>query len=243
MHVLGMFARYPEPGRVKTRLAERLGAHAAADIYRAFLGDLARRLRHCADRRVLCYTPADALARQYFAALGAGDFELWSQPDGELGQRMFAFFTEYLQAEARVVLIGSDAPTLPRETLKQAFSALDQVDCVLGPATDGGYYLLGLRVVRSELFSGIAWSTAGVLAQTVERIRAAGLTLRLLQPWYDVDTWNDLRFLDGHRRSVEHQGGDGQIWAIDQWLDKWNLASSSRLETETPLPYEDSTGN
>ena len=243
MQVLGMFARYPEPGRVKTRLAERLGAHAAADIYRAFLADLARRLRQCADRRVLCYTPADARAGEYFRSLGAGDFELWSQPDGELGQRMLAFFTDFSQAGNRVILIGSDAPPLPRRILEQAFSALDHVDCVLGPATDGGYYLLGLRVVRSELFSDVAWSTSDVLAQTVERIRAAGLTLRLLQPWYDVDTWNDLRFLDGHRRAAAYQAADSQIWSIDKWLDQWNLASSSRLGTETPLPYEDSTGN
>ena len=108
MNVLGMFAKYPEAGRVKTRLAEKLGAEGATGIYRAFLNDLTRRLCECAVHRVLCYPPAQDASRQYFETLGGRDFELWSQPEGDLGRRMLSFFSDYLHAGNRVVLIGSD---------------------------------------------------------------------------------------------------------------------------------------
>ena len=243
MDILGMFAKFPENGCVKTRLAEKLGADGATAIYRAFLRDLTRRLRLSAGRRVLCYTPDQERSRSYFAALAGQDFELWSQPAGDLGRRMLSFFTTFLDSGDRVILMGSDSPTLPISIVDEAFSALERSDCVLGPATDGGYYLIGLRAVHDSLFSGIQWSGAQVLSQTVERIRACGLSLELLQPWYDVDTWEDLVFLAGHRRAQAYSEADGRQWEIDNWLDQWNLAEPSRLPVDSALPYEKSNEN
>ncbi|MBL8797559.1 MAG: TIGR04282 family arsenosugar biosynthesis glycosyltransferase, partial [Planctomycetia bacterium] len=137
--VLGIFAKWPTPGQVKTRLAAETTPAWAAEVARAFLLETLSRLDHMPARRVLAFAPADAAA--HFANLVQGRYELLPQADGDLGQRMAAYFERQRDAgAAATVLIGTDSPTLPAAYIEQAFAALKTADVVLGPATDGGYY-------------------------------------------------------------------------------------------------------
>lgn len=201
---LGMFAKYWQPGAVKTRLANRVGIQAASDLYREFVRCLAARFRHCGHRRVLAYWPAER-SGEFFSLAGAN----WScvpQSAGDLGVRMHRFFTDSFAAGAtRVVLIGSDSPTLPVAYVELAFDLLETHTVVLGPARDGGYYLLGMTSAESDIFHNIAWSTPLVWRQTVTRLEAAGTSFAQLPEWYDVDDLDDLRQL---RDELHEQSAD-----------------------------------
>ena len=124
----------------------------------------------------------------------------------ELGSNEAVVVNATSDQDCRAVLIGTDSPTLPIEFIQQAFDMLRDVDCVLGPATDGGYYLIGLRRPAPLLFEQMAWSGPNVLRQTVQRASALGLTLGLLPPWYDIDNLADLQMLAGHIRAMTHAG-------------------------------------
>lgn len=216
--LLAVFVKHPTPGRVKTRLAAALGPDAAADLYAAFTQDILGRFRRVAASRILAFTPADAAARDHFQQLSAGDYELWPQPDGSLGHRLHAFFHTHLATADRAVAIGSDSPTLPAEFAARALELLGERDCVLGPAADGGYYLIALRRPCPALFGGIDWGTPRVLEQTVDRLQQAGLSLHLLPVWYDVDTPDDLAFLRGDLAAMRHAGLPVELPATDQIL-------------------------
>lgn len=207
MNVFGMFLKRPMRGRVKTRLAAGAGDEAAANLYAAFVADLADRFRGTGHRRILGYTPDDVESREYANTLAGAEYEVWPQPDAELGQRIRAYFEHVWETGKQpTVLIGSDSPSLPPDCVEAAFDALRTRDCVLGPATDGGYYLIGLRTMPHRLFDGIAWSSPCVVVQTIERIVAAGATLAVLPPWYDVDTVDDLQLLRGHVAAMRAAG-------------------------------------
>lgn len=194
----GMFVKYPEPGRVKTRLATTIGETAAAELYRAFLLDLVDRFRTAGHRRVLAYSPDNETTRVFFTELAAGAYELWPQPQGELGARMRAFFEHF--GPFPTVLIGSDSPTLSKLYPEAAFRMLETTDVVLGPATDGGLYLIGLNQQRRTwpIFDEIDWSTSKVLDQIMQRLAREQAQIEVLPPWYDVDEPTDLDFLRGH---------------------------------------------
>jgi uncharacterized protein len=188
----GLFAKFPKPGLVKTRLAAALGNERAAEAAHAFLCDLADRFRYVADRRTLCIAPAHDEARSYFARISNGAYELWPQPEASLGERLAQFFKAHLtKPDTRVVVIGSDSPTLPGDFVERAFSLLNECECVIGPAEDGGYYLLGMRGQALDLFSDIAWSGPTVLEETLRRLDRLGAKRHLLPAWYDVDTADD----------------------------------------------------
>ncbi len=192
MNQLGLFAKYWEPGQVKTRLAAGIGPVAASRIYRSFVSHLLERLRHIAQRRVLAYWPPDR--REEFQALTGGAWDLVPQCDGDLGKRIRHFFSQAIQAGAgRVVLLGSDSPTVPAKYVHRAFEMLEDSPVVLGPAADGGYYLVGVAGSVPPIFQGgISWGGSAVYRQSVRRIREAGLSFGELPPWYDVDRPEDL---------------------------------------------------
>lgn len=189
---LGVFVRSPVAGEVKTRLNPVVSADQARDLYLAFLADLFTRLRESKHRPVVFLagerTPGlDALLDPHW--------DVVAQADGSLGDRLAAAFAQLLRAPGdRAVIIGSDSPDLPLPYLKRAFQALKHRDVVLGPATDGGYYLIGLRQNAPALFRGIAWGTPVVLEQTLAAIEREQLSLALAPPWYDVDDPASLRF-------------------------------------------------
>src|SRR5438105_1444999 len=195
--VLGLFAKQPEPGKVKTRLAARYSPAWSTAVAMAFLLDTLEKHSKFPCRRVLAYAPRSA--ETFFAVLAASKFELIPQTEGDLGQRMAAFFaSEFKGGASAVVLTGTDSPNLPPAHLQLAFSALETADVVLGPALDGGYYLIGLRTFLPELFTDIPWSTSRVLGVTIDRLHDSRFRLELLPPWYDVDTVDDWRMLQGH---------------------------------------------
>ena len=194
MRSLILFAKNPEPGRVKTRLHGALSPVQAARLARAFLVDTARSMREVAvdDTRV-AYAPAGA-EHELRAIVGAG-LDLEPQVDGDLGMRMRgAMEAAFSRGAHSVVLIGADSPTLPTATLKSAFDALDHRDVVVGPSADSGYFLIGVAArAASEdlllaLFADMKWGTDHVLPSTVERVAAAGVSLGWLPLWYDVDS-------------------------------------------------------
>lgn len=205
--VLGLFAKRPEPGQVKTRLASSTSPAWAAEVAAAFLHDTLGSLARVDSRRVLAFAPSTG--RDFFAGIVGERFALTPQCEGDLGRRMRTFFTDQFEAGAdAVVLLGTDSPTLPVAHVQQAFDALEKADVVLGPATDGGYYLVGAAKRVPPIFDGIAWSGPRVLAQTIDRLAAAGLTLALLPPWYDVDTLDDWQMLRGHLAAMKQAGID-----------------------------------
>lgn len=204
--VLGLFAKWPSAGAVKTRLTvgdPDWGARAA----RAFLLDSLHRLAVVNARRVLVFAPKEREAD--FAAVSAGRFDLAPQGEGDLGRRMAAFVEGHLEAGARaVVLVGADSPTLPVEYVERAFAELEHADVVLGPATDGGYYLVGCGPARPPLFEGVTWGGASVLAETVKALADPQWRLSVLPPWYDVDAPADWAMLRGHLAALRRAGVD-----------------------------------
>jgi uncharacterized protein len=204
---LGLFAKRPEPGAVKTRLAAATSAEWATRVADAFLRDTLSRLAGVGARRVVAFAPATA--GPFFADLAGERFSLVAQAEGDLGRRLSAFVTEQLAAGAgSVVLVGTDSPTLPPSFVEQAFRELERADVVLGPATDGGYYLLGCGRRLPPVFDGIAWGGRGVLGETVARLADPSWQVAVLPPWYDVDTLEDWWVLCGHLAALRRAGVD-----------------------------------
>jgi hypothetical protein len=196
--VLAIFAKQPLPGQVKTRLAKQIGEVAAARLYAKFVETILAVTESVADQRIIAYSPDTESARRWFEASvsTAGD-TLWVQPAGDLGARLTACAEFALsEPEHSLVIIGTDSPTLSTETIAEAFRRLEHNDVVLGPARDGGYYLIGLRSACPRLFAGIDWGTDRVLVQTISRVEEQRLSLHLLPLFYDVDTLEDLKHLE-----------------------------------------------
>lgn len=201
--VFGLFAKPPVLGTVKTRLAADVGDEAASDLYTAFVADLLNLHEATGDVRVLGFGGRNLATSEAWARSVAGDpYQVWAQPDGNLGLRMHAFFEHALALGDRAVLIGTDSPNLPLAYVEQAFAALEKHDVVLGPASDGGYYLVGQRGSAQDIFGSIEWSSARVFEQTAVTVRRNQAALAVLPVWYDVDTLDDARMLWAHLQAV-----------------------------------------
>ena len=213
-----VFVKNPEPGTVKTRLQTRYSPEQAAGIYRAFILDtLENALTVPAKAHRVAYAPSTAEAE--IQQLCGPSWQLTPQAETDLGDRMYLALNQSLQAGAsRAVIVGTDIPSLPAQHIHQAFDILSDRDVVLGPSTDGGYYLVGLsRPVRS-IFQNIEWSTDRVLIQTLERIHSADLSLGLVPPWYDIDTPEELDFLLAHARAIEQAGQGASLTHTQAYL-------------------------
>jgi rSAM/selenodomain-associated transferase 1 len=207
--VLGLFAKWPRPGAVKTRLAAKYGPDRAARIAHAFLCDSLARYAGLAHRCVLVFDPPEQEAD--FAVLARDGWALAPQGDGDLGARLQRFFEHELAAGANgVIALGTDSPTLPTDAVIQPVWTLRHADVVVVPATDGGFCLLGCRRLP-PIFDGIPWSTNRVLAETVARLHDPGWNLFVQQPWYDVDTPDDWQLLAGHVAALRRAGVDPRI--------------------------------
>lgn len=195
---LVIFAKAPIAGQVKTRLCPPLTHDEAATLHGSFVIDMLERTKVAAiklklpfDRYLAC-APSSTLV--FFQIMEERQsVKLIDQVGDDLGARMEqAFATLFGKGYQRVFIVGTDVPSLPLDHYKQALALLDTYDIVLGPALDGGYYLIGLKQPRPELFAGIAWSTDRVLAATQEKAAGLGLKTALLPSWRDVDTVEDL---------------------------------------------------
>jgi rSAM/selenodomain-associated transferase 1 len=189
---LGLMAKAPFAGEVKTRLVPPLTAREAADLNICFLRDMAVNIASIGETEatagLVVYTPAGS--ESAFEGVLPGGFNLLAQRGAHLGERLCNATEDLLrQGYGAVCLINSDSPTLPKSILIRAVALLsgegDRV--VLGAAEDGGYYLIGLKHAHRNLFNEIAWSTSDVLARTRQRAAEIDLPVELLPPWYDVD--------------------------------------------------------
>lgn len=198
-----LFVKYPAPGRVKTRLAEDIGPKETTKIYKNFVIDILATLRSINATIKIFFTPAGA-QQQIQNWLGK-EYSYVAQSGGTLGEKMKNAF-EYVFAEnfSKVIIIGSDSPDLPEDFLGQAFSALDSNDVVIGPADDGGYYLIGFSYDHflPEVFEAISWSSDRVFEQTVNILKQHQRKVYLLPQWSDVDTLADLKSLVSRNKNT-----------------------------------------
>lgn len=243
---LVVFARAPVAGLVKTRLCKPqdgqpavLTPEQAAAVYAAFIADVCRCGARSGIARRRLYVAGDVAHPHLQAVAREHGFALCAQTGAELGERMGAAITAELLAGARsVVLIGTDSPTLPVGYLQRAAAFLDEsAEVVLGPAADGGYYLIGARQPIPTVFAaGLVWGTAQVLPATLRRLRRladAGIRVALLPFFYDVDTPYDLQLLACHLRLADRpDGADRDCVAGLHTLTAVQAPASSAVLTE-----------
>lgn len=187
-----VFVKNAIPGKVKTRLAKTSGHKAALAVY--------LRLLEITKREVL---KLNAVQKEVWYAWEIGDNDIWAenefnkrvQIDGNLGEKMAnAFKTSFDEGIDKVVLIGSDCPTLTSDILEEAFDELENNEVIFGPSKDGGYYLIGMNSYKPEVLEGIAWSTEKVMSQTEERALKHNIKLAKLRVLNDIDNekdWNE----------------------------------------------------
>ena len=182
-----IFIKNPEKGKVKTRLAKDAGDDRALAIYL----ELLRHTREIAEgldvQRHLFYSSFIDTADDWSAAA----FQKKVQEEGGLGHRMKEAFRQAFQSASKVVIIGSDCASLTKEIVEQAFAALEKYDCVVGPAIDGGYYLLGMRSFQPSILDLEEWSTQEVFAETKQKIEALGASYHCLPTLSDIDYLED----------------------------------------------------
>lgn len=188
-----VFARAPVVGQVKTRLAREIGEARALELYRWCAATVLAQLHDPRWALWVAFTPADQRPLTE-AALGPADRWI-AQPDGDLGDRLAAAAaTAFAEGDGPVLLVGTDCVALTAARVAEALTHLAAHDAVLGPALDGGYYLLGLARPL-PLFEGVAWSTATVADDTRKNLRRAGATWAELPPEQDLDEVADLTAL------------------------------------------------
>lgn len=206
-----VFARVPELGKVKSRLAASLGAGIALELYSAMLEDLLDSIGVSTEQREVeilwtseSDTPGAVLARWF------GEREVAMQSGAALGDRLVTAFAERIlfHCATKVIAIGTDDPTLTRGEIDNAFDLLDSCEWVVGPATDGGYYLIGCRgdAFFTHVFDGIAWGTSDVFDETMRRIRTRKRTVAVLPHRTDIDDADDLAsYRCSPRRGLAHR--------------------------------------
>ncbi len=192
MH-LAMFAKYWEPGLVKTRLGKSIGTLSACEIHRLFVSHLSSRLGACFQSQSVAFSPESR--RCEFRAALTTTWDLIPQSNGDLGDRMLACFGHYLRSHSKVAIIGSDSPHLPIGFLEQTALMLEQHRVVLGPSEDGGYYLIAMQGEPVNIFDGVDWGTPSVFQQTIDQLEMQGIPFGILPTFYDIDHLTDLERL------------------------------------------------
>ncbi|MEM9819710.1 MAG: TIGR04282 family arsenosugar biosynthesis glycosyltransferase [Bacteroidota bacterium] len=182
-----IFIKNAEKGKVKTRLANTVGAEKALQIYRALMAHTCKVAQSVSANRLLFYSNFIEAEDEW----PINDFHKYIQQGNDLGERMQQAFSLAFQSHQKVVIIGSDCASLSPDILTQAFQLLDQHAFVVGPAMDGGYYLLGMRQFSPKLFSNMAWSTEAVFPETLQRIKALNASYALLPELSDIDFEED----------------------------------------------------
>jgi rSAM/selenodomain-associated transferase 1 len=213
--LLIIFAKEPRPGQVKTRLCPPLSPEEAAQLYHHFLRDILEEMARVPEMRLaIAFSPRSA--RPFFQDLAPADTDLFPQEGADLGERMTRALAQGLAAGFGPVLLrGSDIPDLPASLVSEAREVLasGRAQVVLGPALDGGYYLVGLAEPQSGLFQGPAWSSPTVLAETLRLAEKSGLKVHLLPHWSDIDTYADLRRFAQRSAPGPRPGKRSRQWA------------------------------
>ena len=202
--ILIIFAKFPEKGRCKTRLAKSVGDEAALKIYRSLLDHTLAVARSIPCVKVLMADPPEHAEDGADWAPGMDAY--LPQASGDLGARLAAAFAQSFAKGARkVIVIGCDCPQISKDTVISSFTALEAAEAVLGPTVDGGYYLLGLKEVRPSLFQNIPWSTDRVFLETVNILKFQTLSYISLEDFSDVDTLEDFNRVK-HLGPLKHLG-------------------------------------
>ena len=221
--VVVIFARLPQRGKVKTRLAKSIGTAKALALHNACLqstaGLVAALPRNIVKQIYFTGSPA-AARRAAGRLLLPATLTVCAQRGRPLGARLANALTELLdEGYNRVIFLGSDSPTLPKEFILRAIKALDRKEVVIGPAQDGGYYLIGTRNNFPEMFRKIPWGTERVFHQTLSNLRRARRRIALLPEWYDVDRLEDLKHLQNDvRRSRARRLSPIRTWLREHGL-------------------------
>ena len=220
------FAKHPVAGKVKTRLATEVGENAAVELYKRFIMDMLN-VFDALDLKVdIFIDPPDACER--FEIWLNGVYHFYGQTGCNLGERMKNAFSQTFDSETeKAILVGSDVPALEAGNITKAFEALDKCDTVIGPAYDGGYYLIGFNksAFLPEVFDHIEWSTDKVFAQSIEILRVHDRKIHLMGELGDIDTVEDMvRFV---RR---YEGCDKDSATISYIMEK-KLVSAVDIST------------
>ena len=209
---LNIFAKSPIPGTVKTRMSPPLSPAQCLRLHVALLNHTLARMRPLIAPGVqasLCLTGTLQEALEQAGRMDARGFEVDVQQGAHLGERLsHALTTRFSQGYSKVIFIGTDCPTLGSKTVRDAIRALNRQQVVIGPAQDGGYYLIGFAACLPEILQGIPWGTQAVFETTLDRLRRRGVRWKSLEPQADLDTYSDLKqFCRQASPRVRLQGG------------------------------------
>lgn len=198
------FVKYPSVGRVKTRLAETVGVSHACELYRRFVGDLLGMLKGVDSEVIICFDP-HMQSEEYRRWLGE-DFKYLEQNGNDIGERMKnALMRAFEDGYSKAVVIGSDSPDLTHYHIEKAFTELGENDAVIGPCSDGGYYLIGFNdgVFAEEVFEGISWSSGSEFNETINVfLKRDSYSVGVLDTWHDVDIAADLEALIARNKRI-----------------------------------------
>lgn len=196
---LVIMLKAPRPGSVKTRLVPPLSYEQAACLHRCFLKDIFNSVLKL--KGVSVYAAYAPEGWEGITGLIPKGVKAFPQEGRGLGRRICSVFKRlFAEGHEKITVIGSDSPDLPLDYIKEAFDLLDKrVKLVLGPARDGGYYLIAMNEFNAGLFTGIPWSTKDVLEDTIKKARQNSIAFKLLEPWHDIDTADDLHYLKKSR--------------------------------------------
>ena len=198
-----LFLKYPERGKVKSRLAKDLNKDIALLLYKNFILDLLDTLKKGRFIIKICFHPPES--KEKMSDWLGNDYDYMPQKGKDLGERMKnAFTTVYSEGFLKAVLIGSDIPDLNYTVLNEAYKS-DDHDAVIGPASDGGYYLIGFKnqSFLPDIFEGIEWGTGAVFKKTIDILKKNNRRVRILPEWQDIDRVEDLRALFNRNRDTE----------------------------------------
>jgi rSAM/selenodomain-associated transferase 1 len=192
------FVKNPERGKVKSRLAATIGDDSAVSAYKNIVDQMLSTLKEGTFPLYICFFPKNA-EKPIKNWLGR-EYRYMPQNGRDLGERMRnGFIDGFAMGHKRVVLIGSDIPDLPLGFIKEAFASLRKKDAVIGPAYDGGYYLIGFKdkTFSPQVFEGIAWGTKTVFGETIKKLKRFRRVVHTLPYLRDIDTVEDLKHLKG----------------------------------------------
>ncbi|MDH5789874.1 MAG: TIGR04282 family arsenosugar biosynthesis glycosyltransferase [Nitrospinota bacterium] len=200
-----LFAKDPVAGQVKTRLSSLLDNSTTLNLYHHFLSDSIEKVCSVAEADRFIGIASNSQTGYFEDVSRRRSVQLFVQEGDNLGERMRRAFEErFKEGYERVVIIGADSPTLPTAYIEQALQSKKEV--VIGPSTDGGYYLIGMQGKVTDVFEGVSWGTDQVLSETLDVLKGQRAEAELLPVWYDVDLPEDLRFLKTHLEWMVHSG-------------------------------------
>jgi uncharacterized protein len=210
-----IMSKVPKPGKTKTRLMTQISGEECAMLHLACLKDI-------------CHTVKGLDVQGYVYFTGASEVDLPPeilkrlQIGRDLGERLYHTALGVLAEHDRLIFLGADLPNLTGDLLQQAIDYLDEFDTVIGPATDGGYYLLGIKYAHASLFADIEWGGARVLDQTIKQIEESKLSYYLLESKNDIDTWEDLIDFYEDNKTKDNDAQAGTTFKIAKTLvDKY----------------------